>query len=667
MCGGRGLIFAGAALIAIACGVIAIFLQASVIYDVRGLDLRNASTGEGFDVNEGTCVGYISDKRIDAAYGETCTADSYQQTDLQMLVAANVHQLYDLYSADTAGASDALKKTVNSAKAAALGTAAASQESLDYADAIAALKLVGADESNDRVWKTKCSEIYTAATAPASLGSTPVSTVKISCDESGTQTNTVTGDATGSTSEEGELLLHCNEQFALGAYAGRASAFYVAGEGTFGLPLHGSDDDSLVTPFVTPPPFREINGTGASDAAERQLRAKQLYGHRFGWTLFGAMPTLMLAVFIAVDGVLAFLCYITREGATKDAISAEGQANRTTRRQPWSKIAVAGATLTTARRYVLAASLVGFIISIALTAAYDWSPWNWGTRLPRPICDATTGEGWQSDSGTTTSQLIIYILLAVGMLVIQIASAASGLLGTFSNDTAQLKSQSVSSTGGGIVRSGTGQALLFFALQVLVVVAFMVFETTQSVTWGNAWHDAILEGNATSAATFSDLVIESTTRNVAIAVTGGIAISSVFARWMFTLNGTIANLGCAFVWLFVAGAAALPVMVAFGTRLAINPVDEDLATPERCALQTVDSFERTLCDTTDVALTYYLLVTGAIIILTWLPWCCTSTLGAFGARKGASVDPALSEVAAPYLDEYQRLPLLSLRTPKYSP
>ena len=654
MCGGRALLLAGAALIALACGVVAILLQAQILYDVRAADLRNASTGEGFLVNEGTCIGYVTSAKIEGAYpNKECTAGTTTEEDLGRLVAANVHALYDYHTSDTSNSQVA--RALNAAVDAALGTD--SDFVLAYATAVVALTTVGTDNADaPRTWKTKCSDVYSGLTAATALDETPKTSANLHCVPSSTYSAAVAL----SNSQKSQLLLHCEQQFALGAYAGYSAPFFLTPsgtQGTFGLPVH--DDASFVTPFYTPPPFNMPN-----TSATREIRAKALYGHRFGWTLFGAIPVLMLAVYISVDGVFAFLCYVTVQESVKQVTASETAVRRVTPWAPWSKISVAGATMTASRRMRLVVVLVGLIISIVLTAVYDWAPWNWGAMLPRPICDPnSSGEGWQFDTSTTWMQVIIFALLAAGVLVVQLAQLVAGCCGAVAPpNTSQLRNTALASPIGGIVSAGIGQSLLFFGLQVLAVIAFLIFETTQSITWGNAWQDAIRAENSTQAAVYSDLIIESTTRNVAIAIAGGVALSSIFARWMFTLRGTVTHVFCAFLWLVVTACAALPLFFTYGATFEIDPTNELLVTPAHCSLQTTDSFENVLCKATNVALTYFLIITASIIILTWVPWILLGCCSALEAPKGAEVSQAVTDAALN--DEYQRLPLLSFRPTK---
>ena len=196
---------------------------------------------------------------------------------------------------------------------------------------------------------------------------------------------------------------------------------------------------------------------------------------------------------------------------------------------------------------------------------------------------------------------------------------------------------------------------------------------------------ATATANATwTTAEYGD-AMRSVVRAVCFGVFLGVSLALLLSRWLFSAV-TPFSFFCSMLWLLIAAAAFVPMVIAFGIDF-----DFDL-TPTRCNALPPERIEYWLCETQSYAYLVLLLAALTVLLLLWVPWVVSSGCAALCNRRtyirvpaayvakadkagrrtamaqsrqsgaaSAQADFDGDDTIAGCLDEFQRLPLLSLR------
>ena len=161
-----------------------------------------------------------------------------------------------------------------------------------------------------------------------------------------------------------------------------------------------------------------------------------------------------------------------------------------------------------------------------------------------------------------------------------------------------------------------------------------------------------------------DLVVGTSTGAILAAVSLGVLLASIYARYLFISRGSL-NKVCSLLWIGVVIAGLVPLIITFGTEFQLDP--EQQAVSDDCSFfGTADSFEKFICENRQVTYTIAILVMLAILLFMWISWIlwtlcgiCTTFNAAPRAPVGSAGLPQAQEVYAKIGKE--RIPLLSLR------
>ena len=452
--------------------------------------------------------------------------------------------------------------------------------------------------------------------------------------------------------------------------------------GTLGVPAVAAT--RIVLPVWQPPPM----AAAALDVdVTWGARARALYGLRFGWKAMVGVAALVLASFALVDAgffVFAWLTLPQRlDAVARDAINGPGDADLTAK--PLLYVLATMQSVRVTRFFVFVA---GWMLVLALRSLYAWSPWNFGLRLPRTDC--TTGVGWAVDDLSTPYEWLSTLLLLWSLITLPISQS------WLANRTAKnTNAPEVDSVDMPTVRGARGTRACFWGLAV-VGLAFLAWEVVLAVAWGTGWSASILtpEDHAAATATanatwttaeYGDATYGSVVRAVCFGVFLGVSLALLLSRWLFSAV-TPFSFFCSMLWLLIAAAAFVPMVIAFGIDF-----DFDL-TPTRCNALPPERIEYWLCETQSYAYLVLLLAALTVLLLLWVPWVVSSGCAALCNRRtyirvpaayvakadkagrrtamaqsrqsgaaSAQADFDGDDTIAGCLDEFQRLPLLPLR------
>lgn len=578
-------------------------------------------------------------------------------------------------AAKTAGESDAVvasivdQSTANTAPAGADYTA-------DYTGAADAIT------SGDGGDGQAAFEAHNNNYCPSMITSTPAvqkpsGVAQFECSDAPTTAFTVTDQATQITNRVGaviadddvtkyNLYLQCKFVYGLASAAPRAGPFAVLNVfstelsrgGTLGIPQlkYTGEDIDFLKPQLTLPPFVE----GVNNTLAPTTRGQVLYGSRLGWSLFALIPSVILIVYLGADSVMAALCYLSREWAYKEGKfmdAGEGSRSR--------DIVQALVTIQTLRWMRLAVASTGLLIVFLLRVIYDWVPWNFGMLLPRAGICPSQGNGWESEEGVAVTHLIILILcLAVTVAQPIAMNYGSGIFDTKADEGVVANQEQIFWT-----EPSVGRVTTWFLLVSLAGLVLIGLESVNAVGWGVAWGNRVLAWtgaleNGLTAASAVELVESSSTGAILAAVSLGVLLASIYARYLFISRGSL-NKVCSLLWIGVVIAGLVPLIITFGTEFQLDP--EQQAVSDDCSFfGTADSFEKFICENRQVTYTIAILVMLAILLFMWISWIlwtlcgiCTTFNAAPRAPVGSAGLPQAQEVYAKIGKE--RIPLLSLR------
>ena len=695
----------------VACGL-ALALELSVLFGIHYADFDLASKDAlGNATADYTCVGAASGARVHGEYGTNTVPALYDgfnlfgwptqiggsavacydaddtsgaavpRRDLRRLVAASVHPLRKAAVDAGADASDELKATYLAARDAALGVGGdpAAANRVGFWQAVEALRALAPPPRT-------CAEVYDAAPSPAATADAVVAAAldaaAVGCANA-TPPAGATFASTVAADDAARLHAHCRAQNALARYQPYVEEGWIGRDtgGTLGVPAVAAA--RIVLPAWQPP----MAAAPLDVDVTWDARARALYGLRFGWKAMVGVAALVLASFALIDAgffVFAWLTLPQRlDAVARDAIDGPGDADLTAK--PLLYVLATMQSVRVTRFFVF---VVGWTLVLVLRSLYAWSPWSFGLLLPRTDC--TTGVGWAVDDLSAPYEWISTLLLLWSLITLPISQS------WLANRTAKnSNAPEVDSVDMPTVRAARGTRACFWGLAV-VGLAFLAWEVVLAVAWGAGWSASILDPEDHAAATatanatwttaeYGDATYASVVRAVCFGVFLGVTLALLLSRWLFSAV-TPFSFFCSILWLLIATAAFVPMVIAFGVDF-----DFDL-TPARCSALPPERIEYWLCETQSYAYLVLLLAALAVLLLLWVPWVVSSGCAALCNRRtyirvpaayvakadkagkrtamaqsrqsgaaSAQADFDGDDTISGCLDEFQRLPLLSLR------
>ena len=692
----------------VACGL-ALTFELVVLFGIHYADFDAASKNAlGNATADLTCVGAASNARVRDEYGTNTAPALYDgfnifgwatqiggsavacydaddtsgaavpRRDLQRLVAASVHPLRRAAVDAGADASDELRATYFAARDAALGVGVdAGAASVGFWQAVEALRTLAPPPRT-------CAEIYDAAPSPAATAAAVVGAARDAASVACANATTPAGATFANTvlaDDAARLHAHCRAQNAFARYQPYLEEGWIGRDtgGTLGIPAVAAT--RILMPAWEPPPMASVADGTAWDA-----RARALYGMRFGWKAMAGVAAVILAAFALVDAgffVFAWLTLPRRlDAAAHLAIDGAGDAEQTAR-----PLLLVLATMQSVRLTRFFVFSLGWALVLVLRVLYAWTPWHSGLLLPRNDC--TTGVGWAVDTLSAPYEWMSTLLLLWALITLPVSQSWLFNRTVKTSDTPPTDSVDMPT-----VRGARITQVLFWGLAAIGLF-FLVWEVVLSIVWGFGWSASILEPEDHAAATatanltwttaqYGDETYASVVRAVCFAVFLGVTLALVLSRWLFSAV-TRYSFFCSILWMLVAAAGFVPMIIAFGIDL-----DLDL-TPVRCKALPPERAEYWLCETQSYAYIVMLIAALAVIGALWVPWVASTACAAVCSRQtfisvpaayvakadkaGKRTAVAQSRQSGPasstygdndadmgvHLDEFQRLPLLSLR------
>lgn len=399
-------------------------------------------------------------------------------------------------------------------------------------------------------------------------------------------------------------------------------------------------------------PFLE----GLNSSLTPVTRGQILYGERMGWSMFAAIPSIILIVYLGVDSIFAALCYLTRRLAYKRMKFRNPSMNAS-----FDKDVMQALVTMQAMRWVrFSVATTGFLIVFVLRIVYDWVPWNFGKILPRAGVCPSQGNGWESEEGVAAAHLVVLILCLVVIVAHPIALACgSRLTGNELNDSDGKPYY---------VDGSVWRVTLWFFLAICAGVVLIGLESVNAVAWGVAWGNRVLQwtgdaANGLTTAAAVGLIEESITGAVLSSISLGIILASIYTRYLFQSRSWV-NKVCSILWLAVVLAGLLPLLITFGTEFQLNPDEQTVS--ENCELFGAnDSFEKFLCENRVFTYTIAILIMVAVLAFMWLCWLVNSFGDICSGFGSATPGPGDAGKQVPLkLDASiasDKIPLLSLR------
>ena len=440
--------------------------------------------------------------------------------------------------------------------------------------------------------------------------------------------------------------------------------------GTLGVPLYRYDSsdkcEGQLKPAITlpPAPYADLNCT-----KPRQARAKVMYGLRLGWSLYATVPCLILIIYLGIDAGMAALCFWSRRMALADQERKVAGGDNTT---PIPGVPTALTTLAIMRSQRLGLAIVGFLIVLILKALYDWAPWSTGTILPQARGCASDGTGWDTEQPATTLHFLVIILILAVIIALPLSqlSVLSEVIGGINKRGAA--TIAVNDDDYYNVNQETSRLFYWFVIVTLGGIVMVGLEAADGTTFGIAWAQRQLEVASTADLTLlpvdeaATLVENAATSAVLTSVTAGATIALVYARWLFSSYGKT-NLILWFVWGACVVAAFIPVFIAWGFKLNLDPDSQDVIS--RCNQLNVDSFEKGLCEYRQLIFSIALVAMLGVFAVMWCCWFKSAAPAAMetdekGTPQNVDVNKPNVKVdggktVAPFQSE--KIPLLSLR------
>ena len=625
--------------------------EGTVFLYYRTKEFENASTGKLLEGNDGDawCVSYANPSDVhdqfvdgkrnvilgrsnDASANDVKCSEENDRDALGKLAMASIHAIQ--YSYDTDNGDGTLTDALRHTRAAVMAAFAGSFGEANFTNVVSAL-------SELHEPPTTCEEIYSGA-SEVEITVEPRDRIAIACYDVSQSTFTV---------DKNLLYSHCRDQFYFGLYTPErrpwGEAIYDPSVGgSFGIPVYGDLTKPAITVWVDPP--------GYNDTMPRELRARTLTGMRYGYAIFGSIPVFILASLLLIDCIFFSLVELTVTERLEGVANTADALGGGTRSQLYAMYTVY-ATTRHSRNERFFFTFFGWIACFLFRAIFVWIPFNFGRILPRPKCIA--GSGWEEDHEATNLECLSLGLLLAVIIMLPLSTVIGKDYST------SYRSDTDSQFMKGVV-SGSRRTRQFVGVAVAGTLIALVGQALNAITFGEAWAESLgmpaVDGaKYTDANSFADAVYTKTIGAYAISITGGMAIASILARWLFGGVSLCATL-LLILWLLIALASIIPILVIDGISLDRADFDKDCddAFPD-------DEDRRSRCQ-----LRFWAYITGLVLIffplVMMLVYCFfRQSISFCTARARAGVDksdPAIVDVSKDVIDDnliQQGLPVSS--------
>lgn len=547
----------------VVCGFIAYILvililvfEGVIFFRFRAPDFLAASNGDLFEEgHNGHCVSYADPGGVKDAFngkvgqvyvltigafalgGRDASCDvSVCREDLASLVVASVHALK--YTADLAP-TPAVTETAAAAMQVALGT---SNLVLNYSVALDALKSLSEPP-------TSCDYIYNINSTDLFLGDalTTGAGFEIIC---GGETSYAASLSLTSTHLH-LLHRHCTEQFQIGRFGDKYDSFSLGWSqtgmgGTRGIPVHGNVLEPGFLPWSATPGF--------NDTSTWQTRTTVLTGYRFGLGAFATVASVLFGVFLLLDTFYFLLVHVTLQARISEL--AKGSLDESV---TISNMLSVYATAQAMRNERMFLSLFGWITIIIFKSVFVFAVFDFGRILPRGECEA--GSGWKHEDWSGLEVGIIWLYLLVIFIPPFSASAACAPKTNMAYTSLSEAPEKA------VITDGARSIRRYFGVTALGVVAMLVGAIFVAAAFGTAWAEAVAYGfpGATEEPRWdvdalANGVFSRTIGALGIAITGGIALASILARFLFAGRTCCACI-VLIIWLIFALMSLLPLFV----------------------------------------------------------------------------------------------------------
>lgn len=417
-----------------------------------------------------------------------------------------------------------------------------------------------------------------------------------------------------------QMFLHCKAQFGLANYEPVTTVDSAIGitalssGGTLGLPLVRAGKDGVIEPHYTPPPFPSNFSYADNPGLPRETRAQILYGMRFGWSMFGNVPWIILICFLGVDAIFACIAFLSsdlRESEQEEA-SATSIGDSATNRG--TGIATARATLKSMRKRRLALSVCLFVLALLFRIVWDFVPWNAGAKLPRVNCKGE-GEGWESDDEVFKNHIAVLFLCLAAIVILPVSQWDA-------------LDQFDSGSGGGgkegllLVFKESGRVYIWVLLANLAGIAAIIYEAYFSVNFGVQWANMMIDMSTNGTTGLgvveaAELVETSATSAWYAGVALGCVCATIYARWLFGTK-TCYGVFLSVIFLVAGVACVLPYFVNKFGGFTLDPDSQEVAS--HCGYTEAESVEEWFCKNYEFGTSIIVLIWILVFVIMWLCW-----------------------------------------------
>jgi len=415
-----------------------------------------------------------------------------------------------------------------------------------------------------------------------------------------------------------QMYLHCKAQFGLANYEpvttvdSSIGITALSSGGTLGLPLVRAGKDGVIEPHYTPPPFPSNFSYADNPGLPRETRAQILYGMRFGWSMFGNVPWIILICFLGVDAIFAFIAFISQEARESEQEDATKTSIGNSATNEGTGIATARATLKSMRKRRLALSICLFVLALLFRVVWDFVPWNAGAKLPRVNCKGE-GEGWESDETVFQYHIAVLFLCLFGIVILPVSQWDA--LDQFDGGTGGKQ-------GLFLVFKESGRVYIWVLLANLAGIAAIIYEAYFSVNFGVQWANMMIDMSTNGTTGLgvveaAELVESSATSAWYAGVALGCVCATIYARWLF---GTRTCYGVFLSVIFLAAGVAcvVPYFVNKAGGFTLDPDSQEVAS--HCGYTEAESVEEWFCKNYEFGTSVIVLIWVLVFVIMWLCW-----------------------------------------------
>lgn len=417
-----------------------------------------------------------------------------------------------------------------------------------------------------------------------------------------------------------QMYLHCKAQFGLANYEPVTTVDSAIGitalssGGTLGLPLVRAGKDGVIEPHYTPPPFPSNFSYGENPGLPRETRAQILYGMRFGWSMFGNVPWIILICFLGVDAIFACIAFLSSDLREKEQEEASATSIGDSATNRGTGIATARATLKSMRKRRIALSVCLFVLALLFRIVWDFVPWNAGAKLPRVNCKGE-GEGWESDDEVFKNHIAVLFLCLAAIVILPVSQWDA-------------LDQFDSGSGGGgkegllLVFKESGRVYIWVLLANLAGIAAIIYEAYFSVNFGVQWANMMIDMSTNGTTGLgvveaAELVETSATSAWYAGVALGCVCATIYARWLFGTK-TCYGVFLSVIFLVAGVACVLPYFVNKFGGFTLDPDSQEVAS--HCGYTEAESVEEWFCKNYEFGTSIIVLIWILVFVIMWLCW-----------------------------------------------